>query len=110
MERERKFAYLALLILAVTVSIIPLGVLLYGKPFMFYRFGLPFGAYYDIIIQQYPPTYGYWLTFFTVKVFPLTSEPFLNIPLVYLIVIFLNCALFMSVGYLYFKLKGHGSK
>jgi hypothetical protein len=51
MERERKFAYLALLILAVTVSIIPLGVLLYGKPFMFYRFGLPFGAYYDIIIQ-----------------------------------------------------------
>jgi len=113
MERERRFAYLILLIWALIMSIIPLGVQLYGKPFMFYRFGLPFGAYFDVIEPGYrttegefvPPIYGYWLTFFTLKMFPLTSEPFLNMPLVYFIVIFLNCALFMGTGYLYFKLK-----
>lgn len=68
MERERRFAYLILLIWALIMSIIPLGVQLYGKPFMFYRFGLPFGAYFDVIEPGYrategyfaPPLHGYW--------------------------------------------------
>jgi len=114
--RKGKFVYLALLILATIFSFIPLGVQLYGKPFMFYRFGLPFGAYFDVITFGgradgfAPPIYGYWLTFFTVKICPLTSEPFLNMPLVYLIVISLNCALFISIGYLYLELKRHEFK